>query len=169
MFKKIIMLTILLFLLAFVFLLKPSFPRSFHHFVTPGTNIKNENINGLYLFDNVNDKKFVKIYGKQTFKSQDNDLYNYYKIQDGVEIATNNKGDILRFIIETGIPTDKGIEVGDSINKAKALYGEKYYKRVEQGVDIIGYVDKKHHQSLEFWYDLQNEIIMYRLDDNSMN
>ncbi|MEH6908848.1 hypothetical protein V7008_24720, partial [Neobacillus drentensis] len=89
-------------------------------------------------------------------------------IQDGVVIATNDKGDILRFIIGTGIPIAKGIEVGESINKVKALYGKEYYKRVEQGVDIIGYVDKKHHQSLEFWYDPQKNIILYRLDDNSM-
>jgi hypothetical protein len=167
MYRKIIMLTILI-LLAIIFLLIPSFPRSFHHLVTTGTNLENENINGLYLFNNVNDEKFVEIYGKQTFKNQDNNLYNYYKIQDGVVIATNDKGDILRFIIGTGIPTAKGIEVGESINKVKALYGKEYYKRVEQGVDIIGYVDKKHHQSLEFWYDPQKNIILYRLDDNSM-
>jgi hypothetical protein len=168
MYRKIIMLTILLLSLAFVDLLVPSFPRSFHHFVTSGTNLENENINGLYLFNNVEDKKFVKMYGKQTFKSQDNNLNNYYKLRDGVEIGTNDKGDILRFIIGKGISTAKGIEVGDSINKAKAVYGKKYYKRVEQGVDIIGYVDKKHHQSLEFWYDPQKNIISYRLDDISM-
>lgn len=168
MYRKIIMLTILFILLAVTFLLIPSFPRSFHHLITTGTNLENENINGLYLFNNVHDKKFVEIYGKQTFKNQDNNLYNYYKIQDGVVIATNDKGDILRFIIGTGIPTAKGIEVGESINKVQDLYGNAYYKRVEQGVDIIGYVDKKHHQSLEFWYDPQKNIIMYRLDDNSM-
>lgn len=163
-----IMLAMLLLLIALVDLLVPSFPRSFHHFVTSGTNLENENINGLYLFQNVKDKKFVEMYGKQTFESQDNNLYQYYRIQDGVEIGTNDKGDILRFIIGTGISTAKGIEVGDSINKAKAIYGKKYYKRVEQGVDIIGYVDKQHHQSLEFWYDSQKNIISYRLEDNSM-
>ena len=168
MYRKIIMIIMLLLLVGSVLFLKPSFPRSFHHFISSSTNLKNENINGLHLFDNVNEIKFVKLYGEQTFKSQDNDLYNYYKIQDGVEIATNDKGDILRFIIETEVPTAKGIKAGDSIDKAKTLYGKKYYKRVEQGVEIIGYVDKKHRQSLEFWYDLKNEIIMYRLDDNSM-
>lgn len=166
--RKIIIIIVLLLLVGSVLFIKPSFPRSFHHLVTTETNLENENINGLYLFNNVNDKRFVEIYGKQTFKNQDNNLYNYYKIQDGVAIATNDKGDILRFIIGTGIPTAKGIEVGESIKKVKALYGKKYYKRVEQGVDIIGYVDKKHHQSLEFWYDPQKNIILYRLDDNSM-
>jgi hypothetical protein len=166
--RKIILIVVLLLLVASIIMLKPSFPRSFHHFITSSTDLKKENINGLHLLDNINDKKFLNIYGEQTSKSQDNDLYNYYKIQDGVEIAVDDKGDILRFIIEIGIPTAKIIEVGDSIDKAKALYGKNYYKRVEQGVDIIGYVDKNHHQSLEFWYNLQNKIIMYRLDDNSM-
>jgi hypothetical protein len=166
--RKKILIIVLLLLAANIVMLKPSFPRSFHHFIKSSTNLKSENINGLHLFDNINDKRFIRKYGEQTVKSQDNDLYNYYKIQDGVEIATNDKGDILRFIIESGIPSAKGIEVGDSIDKAKALYGKNYYKRVEQALDIIGYVDKKSHQSLEFWYDPQNKIRMYRLDDNSM-
>lgn len=161
MFKKISLLAVLVLVLSIFLYLKPSFPRSFHHFFTPSTNLTNENINGLYLFDNINDDKFLKIYSKPTNKSQDNEFYKYFKIQDGVVIATNHNGEIVRFIIGTGIPTAKGIEMGDSIKKVKALYGRKYYKRLEQGVDIIGYVDKKHHQSLEFWYDPQNNIIMY--------
>lgn len=170
--KKITILTILVLVLVFIALavfLKPSFPRSYHHFFTSNTNLKNENMNGFYLFDNLNDDKFLKRYGKQTHKSQDNILYNYYRIQEGVEIATNNNGDILRFVIvNKGIPTSKGIEAGDDIEKAKAFYGKNNYYRVELGHDIIGYVDKKHHQSLEFWYDFQNKIVLYRLDDNSM-
>ncbi|WP_026564925.1 hypothetical protein [Bacillus sp. UNC41MFS5] len=166
--RKIILIIVLLLLATSIVIVKPSLTRSFHYLITSSTNFKNENINGLQLFDNIHDKKFLNIYDEQTTKSQDNNLYNYYEIQDGVEIATNDKGDILRFIIETGIPTAKGIEIGNSIDKAKDLYGKNYYKRVEQGVDIIGYVDKKHHQSLEFWYNPQNKIIMYRLDDNSM-
>ncbi|MEC1520719.1 hypothetical protein P9D43_01570 [Neobacillus niacini] len=71
-------------------------------------------------------------------------------------------------MIQTIIQIPKGIEVGDSIQKAKDLYGNRYYTRIEQGVTIIGYVDKKHNQSLEFWCDSKNKIILYRLDDNSM-
>jgi len=166
--RKIIVIIVLLLLATSIVIVKPSLTRSFQYHITSSTNLKKENINGLQLFDNINDKKFLNKYGEQTTKSQDNNLYNYYEIQDGVEIATDDKGDILRFVIETGIPTAKGIEIGSSIDEVKALYGKNYYKRVEQGVDIIGYVDKKHHQSLEFWYNLQNKIIMYRLDDNSM-
>lgn len=43
-----------------------------------------------------------------------------------------------------------------------------FYKRTEQGVDILGYVDQRNHQSIEFWYG-HNRILFYRLDDNSMN
>jgi predicted PurR-regulated permease PerM len=122
--RKIIIVIILLLMVASLVILKPSFPHLFQYFFTSSENLKNEKINGLHLFDNVNDKKFEKMYGKQTLKSQNNDLYNYYKIQDGLEIATNDNGDILRFIIETGIPTAKGIGVGDLLIKQR-LYTEK--------------------------------------------
>ncbi|MFK9090990.1 hypothetical protein [Bacillus salipaludis] len=168
--KKIrICMAIIVVLAVSVFLLlKQSFPRSFHQKFTESTDLHAENINGFYVFDNIHSDRFIGIYGKQFYKSTDNDLYNYYKIQEGLEIATLTNGGILRFIIDnSSIPTSKGIKVGDSITKVKKAYGENFYKRTEQGVDIIGYVDKKNHQSIEFWHT-QKKVLFYRLDDNIM-
>lgn len=151
------------------YLLKHNFGRSFHHKHTENTNLSNENMNGFYLFENINDEKFLDIYGKQIRKSADHDIYNYYLIDNGIEIATNSKGEILRFLVESKKePTSKGIRVGDSLEKAKSAYGDNFYERLEQGVYILGYIDKKNHQSIEFWH-YDNKIFFYRFDDNSMD
>ncbi|WML57631.1 hypothetical protein [Neobacillus sp. PS2-9] len=168
--KSIVIIIVFILFISSIFLLsKPHFPRSFHHQFTEHTDLHNENINGFYLFDDIHSDRFISFYGEQKHKSRDTETFRYYKIQDGLEIATNEQGGIFRFIVESsGIPTAKGIEVGDSISKAKKAYGENFYERTEQGADILGYVDQKNHQSIEFWYG-QNGILFYRLDDNSMN
>ena len=157
-----------LFVVASVLFFKQNFPRSFHQKFTETTVLQTENINGFSVFDDIHSDRFIGIYGKLNHKSADNDLYNYYKIQEGVEIATSANGGILRFIVEnSSIATSRGIKVGDSLVKVKKAYGENFYKRTEQGLDIIGYVDKKSHQSLEFWHD-QKKVLFYRLEDITM-
>lgn len=168
--KKILFSAVFLTIVALTvfLLLKPSFPRSFHHMYTKNTDLHSENINGLSLFDSIKMDKFESIYCKPTYKSRDHKQYTYYNLQEGLEIATKSNGGILRFIVETRtIPTTKGIKVGDAISKVKKVYGEKYFTRTEQGLEIVGYVDKKNHQSLEFWHD-QKKVLFYRLDDNRM-
>src|SRR4051794_3398045 len=166
--KKILIVTAFFVIVAstIFFFLKQSFPRSIHHTYTKSTDLHSENINGFYLFDSIHMDQFISVYGKQTNKSRNHNQYNYYKIQEGLEIATKANGGILRFIVETrAIPTSKGIKVGDAITKVKKKYGGNYYKRSEQGLNIIVYVDKKNHQSIEFWHD-QKRVIFYRLNDN---
>jgi hypothetical protein len=167
--KRILITAVLVFFIGTVFFwLKPHFPRTFHHRIASHTDLHNENINGFYLFDDIHSDRFISVYGEQKQKSRETENYGYYKIKDGLEIATNEKGGIFRFIVESsGIPSAKGIIVGDSISKVKKAYGENFYKRTEQGVDILGYVDQRNHQSIEFWYG-HNRILFYRLDDNSM-
>ncbi|WP_066072598.1 hypothetical protein [Neobacillus soli] len=170
MFKKILISAVVLVILSasLFFNLRQNLPRSFHHTYTKSTDLHQENVNGFYLFDNININTFIKVYGEQIHQSADNDLYNYYKIQDGLEIATNAKGVILRFIVEnSAMPTSKGIKIGDSITKVKRAYGGNFYKRTEQGLDVIGYVDKRNHQSIEFWHD-KGKVLFYRLDDNNI-
>lgn len=44
-------------------------------------------------------------------------------------------------------------------------YGTSYYKRGEQGAEIIGYVDKINHRSIEFWLqDQKVDMIRYCVD-----
>lgn len=63
------------------------------------------------------------------------------------------------------ISTARGIHVGSSTDDVIGAYGSSYYKRGEQGADIIGYVDKINHRNLEFWLqDQKVNMIRYSVD-----
>ncbi|MNR46927.1 hypothetical protein D3C85_1659620 [compost metagenome] len=86
-------------------------------------------------------------------------------------IATKKGNDkIIRISITSlnaeSLRTNRGIGIGESIDKVKQLYGSSYYTRWEQGVSIIGYVDVK--ETLEFWY-VDNEVVQIRYDIASMS
>lgn len=57
----------------------------------------------------------------------------------------------------------EGVYLGDKIDSKKIVskYGDNYYTRLEQGTNIIGYVDKDY--SIEFWL-VDNRVVFYRLD-----
>lgn len=44
------------------------------------------------------------------------------------------------------------IRVGDTLQEVIQKYGTQYYKRVEQGMSIIGYVDRTNNTFIEFWH-----------------
>ncbi|AGN70590.1 hypothetical protein B2K_38665 [Paenibacillus mucilaginosus K02] len=45
------------------------------------------------------------------------------------------------------------IGIGDPAAKAVAAYGDRCYRRTEQGALVIRYIDKQNHTTLEFWLD----------------
>ena len=143
--------------------------RSYHQTFTKSTDLSNENIEGLYLNDNINSEKVVSKYGEISKPSQDNNLYNYYYLTKNIEIATNkNDSKIIRFCVDDeNLRTEKGVSIGDSKEKAINLYGKNYYTRIEQGVEIIGYVDKEKDCSIEFWLN-EKGIFYIRFDYNYM-
>ncbi|MCM3764921.1 hypothetical protein [Neobacillus niacini] len=117
---------------------------------------------------NIKSKKFTKKYEIPTQKSRDVEKYDYYVLRDGVEIATDQAGRISRFIItDQGLPTAKGIHIGDTRADVIRKYGKHHYTRSEQGFNIIGYVDKRKNISLEFWLT-DGKLEFYRLDEESM-
>lgn len=145
------------FLLLFIFLLPPKFSRSYHHFWVKETNLSEEQVDGLKLDDKVNRKDLERSNGNQN--------YDYYELRKGIEVATDKSAaTIVRFIVTNDEQeTVRGIKIGDSKEKVIGEYGENYYTRLEQGLDIIGYVDKKNETSIEFW--LGNDgVLMYRYD-----
>lgn len=76
---------------------------------------------------------------------------------------------IIRFVVnDKDIKTYKGIKINDSKESIIKLYGENYYERLEQGANIIGYVDKNNKTSIEFWLDEKEYVWLYRLDYNFM-
>lgn len=156
-------------LVLFVFIFLALFLREdkeFKFYITKSINLSKENIEGIYLGDSIDDYKIKNKYENSLTPDNDNSKYNYYNLTDGIEIATNkDDSKIIRFIIDDeNIKTFRGIHVGDNKNQIIKSYGKNYYKRVEQGADVIGYVDKDKQWSLEFWLFENNVIGMFRLD-----
>ncbi|WP_373598650.1 hypothetical protein [Paraclostridium bifermentans] len=168
-----IVLGILLIAVLWIMGVIPPDSRSYHHTVTKSTDLSNENVDGLYLGDRFNSEKVISKYGEMHIKSSDVDDYDYYCLSKNIEVATKKDDyNIVRFCVnnetlKTKMKTEKGVSFGDSKEKVIKLYGENYYNRIEQGLDIIGYVDKEQDCSIEFW--LSEEGVCYiRLDYNYM-
>ncbi|HEY4392262.1 MAG TPA: hypothetical protein VGN02_13030 [Paenibacillus sp.] len=140
-------------------------PRNAHYLTVKTTKLDQERIGNLSLNQSLNDLKPAPTANK------DNSLFEYYTWEFGTKIATNiNDDKIIRIIVYESSPfaTSKGIQVGDSKEKVIKAYGNDFYKRVELGLDIIGYVDKKLNRTIEFW--LTNETVYsIRLDKGSMD
>ena len=166
----IIFITMAAILLIFGSSIDHNFGRSYHHFLTKSTDLSKENIENIYLNEEIDDEKIVSKYGKISNLSQDNSLYNYYFLREGIEIATNKDDNkIIRFAVkDNDVKTEKGIKIGDKEDKVVKLYGDNYYTRLEQGVNIIGYVDKEKNWSIEFWLDENDRVDFYRFDYNFM-
>lgn len=154
--------------ISFPSIISPNLGRSFHHTFAKSIDLSDEVVEELKLYDNVNSDKIISLYGKQTKQSQDNTMNDYFELRNGFEVIVNSKGDIIRFIArDKDLETAKGIKPGDSGIDVKNEYGSNYYYRREQGVEILGYVDKTRNTSIEFWmYD--NKVVLFRLDDTSM-
>ncbi|WP_019244229.1 MULTISPECIES: hypothetical protein [Bacillus] len=170
--QSMILLGLFVFLLLFFFLLIFSFqhifPRSYHHLITKNTDLHNERVEGIHLNENINDKKITARYGEISGESRDVVDYNYYMLREGLEIATDKQGMITRFIVtDKHLATARGIKLGDSKNDVIKNYGKNYYNRFEQGMNIVGYIDKKKQKTIEFWM-IDNKVAFYRFDFISM-
>jgi hypothetical protein len=138
-----------------------NFSRSYHHTFTKTTDLSEENIEGLLL--NTNPYR-----EGATEQSRDVADYNYFVLREGIEIATNKTGEIMRFILtDENVETVKGIRIGDKKEEVINIYGKDNYFRTEQGFHIIGYVDKLNDSSIEFWLT-DNKVDFYRFDHTSM-
>jgi|GEM_PF-1867473 len=145
--------------------------RSSSFIFTKTTNFNEENIGGLQLYKSINSKEFIKKYGTNSQRI-DNTVFDYYKLNDGLVIATNKNRQIIRIIVDDesdkSIKTSKGITLKSSVDNVIKAYGTNYYKRMDDtGVSVIGYVDKKSKVTLEF-FNYKNEVTMIRYDISSM-
>ncbi|WP_088013928.1 hypothetical protein [Gottfriedia acidiceleris] len=177
--KKIIF--VFIFLIAFCLIVKSySFFEDgpFYTKFVKSTDLSNETFDRVGLHDNINRLSFTKRFGEPLEKA-DNDFYDYYLWNNGLETASiiigKNKGEIVRLIIgdinnmsrHSELETIKRIKLGNSKEEIISLYGPNYFKRVEQGCNIIGYVDKKNKIIIEFW--LADKVVEIRLEDINTN
>ncbi|MFJ8234181.1 hypothetical protein ACIQ34_00390 [Ureibacillus sp. NPDC094379] len=143
-----------------VFLIAPNFVLSL---ITADIHLKGENFNDIHLNENIN-----KLYPEGI--SNDTLNPNFYYLSNGMRVITDENKNIKNIAIthdtDQNIKTSKGISIGDPLENVIKSYGEDYYKRREQGVEIMVYVDK--NKFLEFWYWNQ-EVQEIRLGYNGIN
>ena len=128
--------------------------------ITPDIALKDENFDSIDLKKNIN-----KLNVDENLEDSNNPDSHY--LSNGIRIITNEKGTIKNISInqytDRSVKTNRGISVGDSIDSVKLYYGEDYYTRREQGVEIIVYTDN--NQFLEFWH-WNNEVQEIRFGFN---
>ncbi|PFS11311.1 hypothetical protein COK55_22895 [Bacillus cereus] len=166
--------TIIFIVVGFVFLslallFDYNFPRSYHHTFTKTTDLSKENVEGMFVNDDFYSEDILQKYGKKTETSRDVIGYDYFELKKGLEVAVNKTGKITRFIVnDSNLETEKGIKIDDQKKDVIRKYGNNYYFRMEQGTDIIGYIDKKRRISIEFWLSEDDKVVFYRFDNKSM-
>ena len=129
---------------------------------TSDINLKDEKFDGIDLMQNINKLNVDKN------KEDINNPHIHY-LSNGIRIVTN-KNDTIKYIAishstDKSVKTNKGISVGDSLDKVERFYGEDYYNRREQGTEIIVYNDSNRY--LEFWY-WNNEVQEIRFGINKI-
>jgi predicted transcriptional regulator with HTH domain len=143
-------------------------PRSLHYYITRSTPLPFEGIGGIKLGTILDEA--APIHGKTQTKDE-TDTFIYYEYDSGVEVAAlKSTKEIVRIRIEgqDNQTTGKGIALGAGLREVKKRYGKNYYKRSEQGADIIGYIDKRNKTTLEFWL-YENKVTLIRYDVKTMN
>ena len=132
-------------------------PNNMLSLVTRDISLKDENFDGIYLNENINKLNANEI-------SEDILNPNFYYLSNGLRVITDENKNIRNIAIthdtDKNVKTYRGISVGDSLENVKKFYGDDYYTRREQGVEIIVFVDK--NKFLEFWY-WNNEVQEIRL------
>lgn len=159
----------LLFISCSIFGVYEYFQRSSSFIFTKTTPLSQENIDGIQIYESIDSKDFIEKYGTNLTKI-DNALFDYYKLSDGLKIATNKKRQIIRVVINSetnsNMKTSKDIELGSSIDDVINAYGTNYYKRTEDQIPlspVIGYVDHERKVTIEFW-NANNEVVEIRYD-----
>lgn len=112
------------------------------------TDLPDERIGEVALLSQV-DSDFKAEYGP--YEESDNVFYHKSLDFPQFHIGTNEDDDIIYIAAyNSGMPTGKGLSVGDTLEDAAEAYGEHYYSRSDMGVDTIGYVDREQDISIEF-------------------
>lgn len=168
-FKIIISLLLIVFMIfsSFIHIYKPS-----RYFFTKTTNLSEERIADIQLYQSINGEEFTKKYGTN-LKKINNALLDYFNLQNGLEIATNKENQVIRIINSNNsalYKTSKGIYPGSAIDEVIKAYGPNYYKRTEEQIPwspVIGYVDQKRRIKIEFW-NYNNKVVKIIYDISSM-
>jgi hypothetical protein len=75
--------------------------------------------------------------------------YGYVLDQDGV----------VSYSLKLGQQTAKQVKIGDDEGRIAVMYGQDYYKREQDKLNIVGYLDKVNDRVIEFIVD-QKKVTM---------
>jgi hypothetical protein len=118
----------------------------FSYYRANSIDLSHENIGGISLGER-DDNKVKHILIDKRYRSND-----WFHTKNGVKVKIKNK-EITAISCEVDhVNTQRNINLSSSLQDITKKYGQKYYKREEQGFNIIGYPDKKNKVNLEFWF-----------------
>ncbi|WP_313638670.1 hypothetical protein [Paenibacillus sp.] len=136
-------------------------PRQSHYSRVSSSNLEQESLGNIQLLQSLESINRAK-------PRDDIERYQYYNLNNETTVATARGDDkiiLISVYSDHTMRTARGIHVASSADDVIEAYGSSYYKRGEQGADIIGYVDKINHRSLEFWLqDHKVNMIRYSVD-----
>lgn len=122
---------------------------------TDSVDLSKENVNTITLDSKEND--VINTFGKPNEVKEIKNPLSKYFTYDGMEFGII-EGRVFRYYFTENYQTSKGITIGDSKEKVIKGYGEKYYERVESGINTVGYFDKENMINIEFGFD-DNKVI----------
>jgi hypothetical protein len=138
-------------------------PRQAHYHRASSISLAGEKLGGLELLEDMSRLTPLPSPDWQTKE------YGYYSLSEGMTVAVAlGEKRIVRIItsaIDSQVKTSRAIGTGATRAEVLQAYGTFFYERQEQGAPILGYIDKKLHYTLEFWFHgEQVQKIRYDLD-----
>jgi hypothetical protein len=70
-----------------------------------------------------------------------------------------DKGRVVSYNLRLGQLTAKQVKIGDNEEHIAEMYGQDYYKREQDNLNIMGYLDKENDRVIEFIID-QKKVTM---------
>ncbi|GAE25555.1 hypothetical protein JCM9140_1555 [Halalkalibacter wakoensis JCM 9140] len=120
-----------------------------NHYFVPSTNLQKESIGDYALQDTRTSEFFHKVGSFEKREKADGYTYMY----DDFFLSTNKENKIVSLSVGSlPIETSSGLQVGDSLEKAKRIYGDHFYTYREMGLGkAVVYVDRKNRHLLTIW------------------
>ncbi|MGG4166407.1 hypothetical protein ABEW00_02835 [Rossellomorea vietnamensis] len=122
---------------------------------TESIDLSNENIK--LISTNSIENDVISVFGEPNDVEEITSPKSKYITYEGIEFGFI-EDKVIRYIITDKYETAYNIKIGDLKEKVFKEYGGKYYKRVESGLETVGYFDKNNLINIEFGFK-ENKVI----------
>ena len=133
-----------------------------NHYFVSSTNLDYEYIGEFRLQETITEKQLEAL-GSFT-KRENEDGYSYEN--QGSFLSTDLKRKVVSIsAYESPLETTSGLKVGDTIEKAKQIYGSHYYSYREMGLGkAVVYIDRINKHRLTIWTEDEHTVSNIWLD-----